>query len=775
MVSLCVQAKLQDNAVTSLLRGWTAAVLSSSTDFGRFSHEFCSGRMAVMKSRCRDVLPLPVARSSHVVGWSPHIDFNVALGLLNMACAGLNFLFLGGDRGAVPQTATTLHLWVFRRICSKLDNAFVEFLKVERAPAVDGSFHRMTSIEDGDKFPNLRADDVDLLVPAAQLDPMGFLPDETRQTLTTPSKLFPAGVEHIASHRLCKEPHHGDRVTLTIRLLRARKLSLMRHAEAAADTFVVKKSDGSRLREIWNGGRLTKAALPSPKPPLQATPASLSTLEASDDRPLWASCRDGKVFFDQLRVPLALRPYFGRPAVSIAELLRPPPCESGAAQAEGMTRSEISDLVLDGPPVDEDTYLIPVNNAWPMGFGWSSYVAQSVMVSSCLNAGFKEEVFLSDERLLLPTSHRCIAIATDDVNLFQRLSEQERADLDELPLACLDAEWSRMGLQGHPSKSIDLAKDIKTLGVELCGGVRLQSRGARLWSLIETSLDLLNVGVASPAAVAVLNGHLQWQNLMNRPLYSCLHDVYEFIHRLPDSVPEKVPAKVVSEILLNVGLFPFWSSDLRRPWWPCMPATDASPAFGFGLSIAKCDPSISRAVAAGAADSSCVVRLVEEADVHEVPRTGPVLRLPLEFDDFKTVFSIKANEVSHSGAMELEAVKLALLRLTRSSRMHGHRGAILVDAQAVGFALRKGRTSAGTLRRGVCAAAAVSLAADLKLSFPYLPSESNPADYPSRGKVRKRTGKKKHTHPQRCSVELMARAYRRANRRWRDCNSSVFY
>ena len=179
-------------------------------------------------------------------------------------------------------------------------------------------------------------------------------------------------------------------------------------------------------------------------------------------------------------------------------------------------------------------------------------------------------------------------------------------------------------------------------------------------------------------------------------------------------------------------------------------------------------------MAAAAADADCVIRLSPLAgDAVEIPRVGSSLRLPLTFDDFRTVFSIKASETSHSGAMELEAVKLALLRLTRTERMHAHRGAVLVDAQAVGFALRKGRTSAGTLRRGVCAVAAISLAADLRLSYPYLPSESNPADFPSRGKVRKRICKEPARQPKSGSVELLARAYRRAVRRWRSCGQSA--
>jgi hypothetical protein len=766
--------RLQDTNISAFLRGWSFAVLGSGTSFGNFCLNFLEGRLGGGASRCRDVLPLPVAQRIHVADWVPLIDSSVAMTLLNVACAGLNYLFFGNECGVTPSTATSLHRSVFRRICAKLDCACAELIHGQRTPDIRGSFGRLTSTADPVKFPSLRADDVDLLGTAGQLDPMSFLPSTVRRILETPSSLFPGGVDHIGTQRVDREPNRGDRVTLTLRLLRTGKLSLMRRAMASADTFIIRKSDGSRLREIWNGGRLTDAAVPSLKPPLQATPASLTTLEASDDRPVWASCRDGRVFFDQLRVPDSLRPFLGRPMVAVADLQHPPSCESGAIADEGLTDEELSRFVVDGPLNAGDTHVTPVSNTWPMGFGFSSYVAQCVMVSSCLDAGFAEKDILSAERLLLPGTDRALAIATDDVNLFERLSPSERAAVVDAPLACLDEVWVGMGLQGHAAKRTDLSLDVKTLGIELRGGVRLQARGSRLWTLLEASIDLLDTRVATPAALAIFNGHLQWHNLMNRPLYAVLHHVYGFIHQLPASVARPVGDQVLSEIVQNVGLFPFWSSDLRRPWWPCLPATDASPAYGFGFSMAKCDPDLSRAIAAAAAEPGCVIRLTRtEDDPAEIPRAGFELRIPAHLDDFKTVFSIRAKETSHSGAMELQAVKLALLRLTRSARLHGHRGVVLVDATAVGFALRKGRSSAGTLARGVRAVAAVTLAADLKLSFPYLPSESNPADFPSRGKVRKRTCKKRERPVQFCSVELAARAYRRASRRWRDCNSSV--
>ena len=135
--------------------------------------------------------------------------------------------------------------------------------------------------------------------------------------------------------------------------------------------------------------------------------------------------------------------------------------------------------------------------------------------------------------------------------------------------------------------------------------------------------------------------------------------------------------------------------------------------------------------------------------------------------DFRPVCALQAKTVSHSGAMEMEAVKLGLLRICRTQRFHGHRGSFLVDARAVGFALRKGRTSAPSIQRGLRAVSAVSLAADLKLTFPYLPSESNPADFPSRGKLRIRS-KLKHKHSKTQSAAVLSeRAYRSVCRRFK--------
>jgi hypothetical protein len=405
-----------------------------------------------------------------------------------------------------------------------------------------------------------------------------------------------------------------------------------------------------------------------------------------------------------------------------------------------------------------------------MGFGWSSNVAQSTMVSSCFRSGFEQSELLSDERLLLPDAGRAVAVATDDINHFVSMSSEERAAIDTIPLADLDTDWINVGIESHPSKAADLVSDAKTLGINFREGTHLLSRAEKVWTLFEAICDLSEGLEASPHELEVLNGHLQWQNLLNRPLYSCLHSVHDFIHQLPTSATRPLPDDVIGELFLNVCLFPFWSSDLRRPWWPILPATDASPSFGFGLCTTPCSPSLSRAIASAAASPDCVIRLkLEDHDPVEKFQLGTELRLPYTQRDFKPVFAIKAATTSHSGAMEMEGVKLGLLRVCRTARFHSHRGSFLVDAKGVGFALQKGRTSAPTLRWGATAVAAISLAADLKLSFPYLPSESNPADFPSRGKVLKGSKLKRSGAGARISSGLVRQAYRESRKRWPPC------
>ena len=51
---------------------------------------------------------------------------------------------------------------------------------------------------------------------------------------------------------------------------------------------------------------------------------------------------------------------------------------------------------------------------------------------------------------------------------------------------------------------------------------------------------------------------------------------------------QQLPVEVQSELMLHAALCPFLEADLSRPWLKRVVATDASPAYGFGVSVANC-------------------------------------------------------------------------------------------------------------------------------------------------------------------------------------------
>ena len=83
-------------------------------------------------------------------------------------------------------------------------------------------------------------------------------------------------------------------------------------------------------------------------------------------------------------------------------------------------------------------------------------------------------------------------------------------------------------------------------------------------------------------------------------------------------------------------------------------------------------------------------------------------------------------------------------RLLRSVERHGRRTSILIDAQSVLGAVRKGRSLTPSLKREIRFIGSLVLAGDLLLRCLYIPSEDNPADAPLRGVVRKHSFSKRN-------------------------------
>ena len=113
--------------------------------------------------------------------------------------------------------------------------------------------------------------------------------------------------------------------------------------------------------------------------------------------------RDCKTWFDQLLLHDSLRPFFGRPRVSQAELV-------GVGLSSGNLRR--SGAAPGG------NWFAPCSRVWPMGCSWSSCVAQCTFPRIASDAGFTSDLVLASDHALPDTLDLAFAVATCDLVLF---------------------------------------------------------------------------------------------------------------------------------------------------------------------------------------------------------------------------------------------------------------------------------------------------------------------------------------------------------------------
>ena len=170
------------------------------------------------------------------------------------------------------------------------------------------------------------------------------------------------------------------------------------------------------------------------------------------DRILFSK-RDATAHFDTLRAPEPLQPIFGRPPLTVRELM------TAAGWGLEKIRTLIADNVKD---VTVDSRVFPASAVWPMGFSWSSFVGQSCMLRVVQNCGIRQEIILAlDDAEPQDQSELC-AMATDDVLLFHREAWRALS-----AVAKLDTAMEQSGVQKNVSKDVNLADTMTGLGCEL--------------------------------------------------------------------------------------------------------------------------------------------------------------------------------------------------------------------------------------------------------------------------------------------------------------------
>jgi len=576
--------------------------------------------------------------------------------------------------------------------------------------------------------PLFDASKVDTPTRAAQVDPLVFQQPGLARDIADPAFLFPSVPEGSPAKLSRPAGQPAQYLQLTARLLQCGKCRLRHEVAAAAPVFFIGKKGKDAQREIWSGDRISAAARPPPKPYRLGNPGVFARIMKTPGVPFIFAKRDAKTFFDQLRLPPILRPFFGRPRVRAGDL----------ADTMGVSLLDLG-AYLDGdvPITSRKTWVFPVLCTWPMGFSWSSYVAQGTMVALCLEAGVLPESLLALEHPHPVSQDEMITVATDDIILLHTDRRQAHQRLRQI-----DDAFDALGIQKNTDKDVSDVLTVEALGVSISNDPPwVEPNAQKLLTLGMAIAEVVESGTTSPAHCASILGLASWFVQLPRWHFSVFHAVYDFVEDKNDQASTRVPRPVLRELATFLGLLPLLSLDMEKPIYPLMTATDASPSFGFGVSVRRADLRDLRGLASASPQHGFYVTL----NGAEAPRArcfelGTPVRLPFEMDSFTDVLSIRAKKQGHAGELEAHALLLLVQWLARSTERHHKRFCVAVDARAVLFAALRGRSSSGSLGPVLQRISAACLAADISLILLWVPSEFNPADAPSRGKRRRRPG-----------------------------------
>ena len=398
-----------------------------------------------------------------------------------------------------------------------------------------------------------------------------------------------------------------------------------------------------------------------------------------------------------------------------------------------------------------DDFFVPCSKVWPMGFSWSSCVAQASLLAIAKDAGLDDSLVLACDAPLPANLSLAFAAATDDLMIF---SDQGSGGTTA-PTQAFEDALVRAGAAKNPSKDIDDVLSATCVGVDLVDGRFWATPSERLRDLLVAVTDLASTQLSSPAAVAAHLGAAQWYDLLRRLRLSVFDQVYSFAAgaKAKDWTVQCVATAVIDELLLDAVLSPFGTVDMHRPYLPFLGATDASSSFGHGACVAELPANELRSIARLACKAGDHVTLARGPELSEElsARLGPRHALGLSLGDFRVVLSVAVSEPQHINLEEGRALLRYVRWLLRSRSRFGHRVVVLIDSRVVIGAVTKGRSFSVPLNAILRRLAALCFAGGLILHCVFVPTSHNPSDWPSRGGPSTWPNELRHSRPKAAS------------------------
>ena len=144
---------------------------------------------------------------------------------------------------------------------------------------------------------------------------------------------------------------------------------------------------------------------------------------------------------------------------------------------------------------------------WPMGHSYSAAVAQHTLLETVLETGVGSGQLLHDEHVLGSASLPNVALAIDDVNLFERFGRDVRMS-DPSCLQCLDAVWLQKCIVPKKEKAVDRSLNATVLGMQIVNGELLLPKGPRLVQTVCALMNIIRTPRISPKDLSCFVGSL---------------------------------------------------------------------------------------------------------------------------------------------------------------------------------------------------------------------------------------------------------------------------
>ena len=395
---------------------------------------------------------------------------------------------------------------------------------------------------------------------------------------------------------------------------------------------------------------------------------------------------------------------------------------------------------LCGPPISwklssgGSGQRFPASCSAPMGFGPSAGWAQALTDVVTTDAGLPVQQRVHPDTVV-PSTMPIWGSIVDDIWAIEHVPSQLDAGVGASWMDAAESSWVSHGVEPNVKKSIDSA-----LGQEIQGyyvhpykhwvGVSIEKRR---W-LFQATIHVLRLRRVMVAVVDRLIGKHSFVHSARSVMRSLFERSYAWLEGVRAGRNKFVvlPGEVWEELAMSALLLPFCDFNLSAEWSHRVEYTDASMT-GIGRAWGVAPREVVQTIARYTDHGRVYTNLALPWSLglttqHKCPLRK--LRLPVERIKWHTAGCPWAP--THITLGEADAVTWAAEDRLRRPGDDGGRFVHPVDSAACAGCFTKGRSSSRALNKRCRRMCSICIAGGHEVFYPWVPSEENPADEPSR-------------------------------------------